>query len=255
MATLHICDLGRDVRTFCAGHAFNRPRSLHLRKAQMGGKRITVVPGQCYGRLTIVSEITSCRQPCGKLKRRIACNCECGNTTIVELGSLRNGHVQSCGCLQREVVARIGAASTTHGLSTSPTYRIWNAMKQRCANPNDSYYHLYGAIGVVVCERWQNSFQAFVDDMGERPSTNHSIDRYPDRNGPYSPDNCRWATARQQQRNRRNNIVLTIGDESKCVAEWAEHVGVRVGMIWDRLRSGWCPEDAVMVPKDGSRRS
>jgi hypothetical protein len=220
----------------------------------MGGKPVIVVPGTRFNRLELLSEVASLRRPSGTVVRRVLCRCDCGNKTTLDLGAFHNEHTGSCGCLQKEAASRNGQDSRTHGLSQSQTYRIWNAMKQRCSNPNDSYYHLYGARGVTVCQRWRDSFQAFVEDMGEKPSREYSIDRYPDQNGPYAPGNCRWATMKEQQRNRRNNVMLTIGDTTLCVAEWAEQQGIRVGMVRDRLRSGWSGHDAVMTPK-GTRRN
>ena len=219
----------------------------------MGGKRIHVTTGQQHNRLTVIKEVPSYRQPNGRIKRRVLCKCDCGNETTVNLDQLRNNHTQSCGCLQKESAANSGRNSATHRLSQSKEYRIWNAIKQRCNNSNDGYYYLYGKQGVAICQRWQDSFQAFIDDMGLRPSDKHSIDRYPDRDGPYSPDNCRWATWKEQQRNRRNNVMLTIGDETMCVAAWAEKMGVKSQMIRDRLNTGWTARDAVMVPKGGRR--
>jgi hypothetical protein len=214
---------------------------------------LNVTAGSKCGRLTVLREVERHRKPGGGVVRKVLCRCDCGNETTVDFGSLRSGHTASCGCLQREASSRNGRSSRKHGLSQSKTYRIWNGMKQRCSNPNDNYYHLYGARGVTVCQRWCDSFQAFVDDMGEKPSSEYSIDRYPDKDGPYEPGNCRWATMKEQQRNRRNNVMLTIGGATMCVAEWAEKQGIRVGMIRDRLYSGWSDHDAVMIPK-GSRR-
>lgn len=87
-------------------------------------------------------------------------------------------------------------------INDHPLYAIWSMMKARCNNPNHTYYHLYGGKGITVCDRWNNSFQAFVEDVGERPSTKHTIDRYPDKNGHYGPDNFRWATWHEQNKNR-----------------------------------------------------
>ncbi len=119
-------------------------------------------------------------------------------------------------------------------------------MRQRCCNPNDSGFARYGGRGIRVCERW-GSFELFLADMGERPSSDYSLDRI-DRDGNYEPGNCRWATTIEQARNKSNNVHLVVNGESKTMAEWAESSPVTVGAIAYRLRMGWSPEDAVSLP-------
>lgn len=214
----------------------------------MGRNRLVVTPGQRSNRLEILAEVESRIQPCGTVARRVLCKCDCGNETTVDLSTFRTGHTASCGCLRREADVHAALTRATHGLSASKTYRTWNSMKQRCSNHNDPGYYLYGGRGITVCQRWQESFQAFVDDMGEKPSPNHSIDRYPDRDGPYSPENCRWATNKEQSRNTSRNVVLTHEGEALCLIEWSERLGIAFGTLHSRLRSGWTVEKTLSHP-------
>ena len=145
----------------------------------------------------------------------------------------------------------------THGESKggSVEYRTWGGMKQRCHNPNYHGFSEYGGRGIYVCDRWRgdNGFENFLADMGRRPEGDYSIDRI-DNDGPYSPENCRWATVRQQAKNRRSTVFLTIEGQTKSVGEWARERGMSEYLIYNRLRKGWSHKDAVMKPKRGERK-
>jgi hypothetical protein len=126
-------------------------------------------------------------------------------------------------------------------------YFTWQSMIQRCKNPNSVQYPRYGGRGISVCEQW-NEFAVFLRDMGERPSPGHSIDRFPDKNGNYEPGNCRWATRKEQGRNTRQNRLITIKGETRCLIEWAEHIGINKGTITSRLDRGWDEVAAILTP-------
>ena len=132
--------------------------------------------------------------------------CDCGAEKIINGRNLRNGQTRSCGCLSREIAATRQKEKTKHGEASSPSpeYVAWISMKTRCYNPKAAKYHLYGGRGITVCARWRESFETFLADMGRRPTAQHSLDRYPDTNGNYEKDNCRWATASEQNSNRRS---------------------------------------------------
>jgi hypothetical protein len=126
-----------------------------------------------------------------------------------------------------------------HGMSRSRTYRTWHAMTRRCIDPRNLSFHNYGGRGISYCERWKD-FEEFLHDMGLRPDGT-SLDRI-DNDGPYSPENCRWATAEMQHRNKRSNRLVTYKGETKCIVDWARFLGVTRMLLTSRLDRGWSVE-------------
>jgi hypothetical protein len=183
--------------------------------------------GKRFGRWTIISSA-------GGKRHDIAwnCRCDCGAERAVLVRSLRNGVSLSCGCLRLENV-------TTHGRTRSREFKIWQGIVQRCHNPKAEAYRNYGGRGIVVCDRWRASFEAFFEDMGTAPSPRHSLDRHPNNDGNYEPGNVRWANKKQQARNTRTNRLLTYNGETLPVSEWAERIGVGVQTVFGRLRRNW----------------
>lgn len=150
------------------------------------------------------------------------CACDCGNYLVVAATKLSSGHTTSCGCYR---AANLLAIRTKHGRAGTPTYRSWKEMRQRCNNPNSTQYKWYGARGIKVCERWE-SFDAFLEDMGERPS-GMTIDRI-DNDKDYEPNNCRWLTHVEQVR-KQSRLKLTM-ESAQALRE--DHSG---GMSYQQL--------------------
>lgn len=130
-------------------------------------------------------------------------------------------------------------------VKSAPEYMVWASMIARCENPNTSNYLYYGGRGITVCRRWRESYTAFLEDMGSRPSNAHSLDRFPDQAGNYEPGNCRWATRKEQCRNRRGNQLITIDGETRCISEWAEIYDISRHTLYTRLRRGWSPSELL----------
>lgn len=165
--------------------------------------------------------------------------CDCGAEVDRGIRLVKSGHTSSCGCLFREMVVE---RNTSHGLSGTKTYRVWKNMRARCSTPTDSDYADYGGRGIKVCDEWED-YPAFLADMGECPE-GMSLDRV-DVNKGYSADNCRWATAKQQARNKRSNHFISAFGETRTLAEWAEKYGLESSLIRYRIKAGWPTEDAV----------
>lgn len=138
-----------------------------------------------------------------------------------------------------------------HGDSASREYEIWKSMNGRCYVKSDTNYHRYGGRGIQVCERWRNSFIAFLADTGRRPTSKHQLERR-DNDGDYEPGNCCWATKREQVRNTRQNTFITVGSITRCIAEWAEVTGVPAKTISTRLLRNWPVEKLfIKAPSAG----
>src|SRR6266487_1181524 len=159
------------------------------------------ISGSKFGRLTAIRIAAKNKQG----TYRWLCKCDCGNEAIVKVASLMDGNTNSCGCLLSESMSK---RKTKHNACNTPEYDAWQNMKSRCYDKNRKQYKDYGGRGILVCERWLNSFENFISDMGIKPSAKHSLDRFPDKNGNYEPANCRWANFYEQSRNTRKSRWL-----------------------------------------------
>ena len=174
------------------------------------------------------------------------CLCDCGNTKVVRGSSLTSGATRSCGCLLKEVAI---ARSTIHGQHKSITYKARRGMLDRCYNPNSKSYKHYGGRGITVCDRWlgKDGFINFLDDMGDCPK-GMAIERI-DNNKGYCPENCKWATSKEQNNNKRNNHIITFQSKTQTLAQWAEEIGVTYRTLVNRIDThGWSEERALTEP-------
>ncbi len=196
--------------------------------------------GKRFGRLVVIKRIAKKRE-----KTKYLCECDCGNKHVVAGSCLTNRQSRSCGCLKRQLIIK---KNTTHGMTGTSEHYIWKAMKDRCGNEKNKCFKDYGGRGITVCARWLSSFENFYSDMGPKPSSNYSIDRK-DNDGDYSPENCRWATKKEQTRNARSNHNITFNGHTHCIAEWAEKQGMNYQTLRQRIaKYGWSIERALTEP-------
>lgn len=172
------------------------------------------------------------------------CMCDCGLETSFASRSLTSGERRSCGCLSRK----------KQSIKNTPEYNCWAMMRRRCNNQRDKCFFNYGGRGIAVCDRWNKSFTNFISDMGPKPTKSHTIERV-NNDGPYSPENCRWATRAEQMRNNRKTHFLTFEGKTMCLTDWAKEIGVKKCTLHLRLKTGWSIEQALTIPvSSGTRR-
>lgn len=192
-------------------------------------KMIQIDNGQRFGRYQVIERVANydCRP-------HYKCKCDCGNERVVSGKYLRKGLSKSCGCFGAE---QRKLASTKHGHSPrkghSKEYTSWCNMKNRCYDVNNKQYCDYGGRGISVCDRWLNSFENFLSDMGL--SNGLTLDRI-DVNGNYEPTNCKWSTSTEQARNKRNNHIVFLNGQKMVLAEAAEKIGITYDCLRQRIK-------------------
>ena len=182
--------------------------------------------------------------------------CSCGTERVVRRLSLQSGRTRSCGCLRRKMQhdLHLKHGGARRGLRLVE-YGTWVKMIVRCENPKDKAYPHYGGRGIAVCERWRNSFAAFLSDMGRRPGPGYSIDRIKNERG-YEPGNCQWVMGPAQNRNKRNSRRITYAGLTLSLGEWSERTGVNQKTLATRHDRGWSAERMLTIPNGrGNRRT
>lgn len=177
------------------------------------------------------------------------CQCSCGSAPFLVCSKeLKNGESTSCGCFKDDFHRD---RLTVHGMRWTPEYKAWQLIKNRCNNPKSRDYQFYGGRGIRLNDTWLNSFEEFYAHLGPRPTAQHSVDRI-NTNGNYEPGNVRWATSKEQNRNRRNTLVITVGERTIPLAQAAEEAGLPYGLVRRRVRrDGFSPEKALQPNQRG----
>ena len=240
-------------RCVCGTEKVIRDSALRSGKSKSCGCqwKTTLPIGEPFGRWKVLSASDSIVDKNGIANSASLCRCKCGTERIVKNYTLLSKHNQSCGCVAKEKAFALGKSKATHGHSRvgqmSLTYCSWASMMTRCTNANSTKYSDYGGRGIQVCEQW-HLFENFLADMGDRPSKQHSIDRFPDTNGHYEKDNCRWATPHEQARNRRNTIMVTFDGMTCSLHEMCERKNLPFLTMRSRKRLGWDDDRIFTTP-------
>lgn len=173
---------------------------------------------------------------------RLRCRCDCGGTIDVLPYQFKNGAVKSCGCLRNTIYTK------QDGRSKHPLYGIWRQMMQRCYNEKSKIYRRYGGRGIYVCEEWHDFFKfvEWSDSIGGRPE-GYTLDRR-DNDGPYCPENCRWATMKTQNINKSDNIVIEYNGRTQMLVEWAKELGINWVTFHNRYVRVWSIERMMTEP-------
>lgn len=211
-------------------------------------KHPPVLVGNFYGRWTVIA--------IDEANRRALCRCACGNESSPRFNDLKGGNTRSCGCLIRD---KTSARTLKHGMTGAPEYWAWIDMRRRCYDPKNKGFVHYGSRGIEVCLRWRESFANFLSDVGPRPKKigsgrEYSIERL-NNDGNYEPGNCKWATAQEQNRNKRGALtMITARGKTQCIADWGREIGIKPHTISKRLQAGATDEEAVGPLKRHRRR-
>jgi hypothetical protein len=201
--------------------------------------------GQKFGRLLVIERI-------GFINKRTyyKCKCDCGNIVDVLASNLTKGTSKSCGCYAKELSCK---RSTTHNMSNTRLYNIWEGMKQRCYNSNVKAYKYYGAKDIKVCEKWLN-FENFMQwSLNNGYSDNLTIDRI-DIKKDYCPENCRWVNKKIQANNTSTNVFLKIDNITDTIANWSKKTGINASTISWRYRHGWSEKDCIQLKPNYLKR-
>lgn len=232
------CDCGKEG--IYRGHNLKRGNTKSC--GCMNHKKIHHFEGQKFGLWTVLSRSA-------KRKNYWLCRCDCGKIGEVDSHNLRRSKTVSCGCEKIRLQTKHGqAGNPAKGIRPTREYIAWRRIIDACENPQSFGYKDYGARGIQISSLWREDFMKFFNDMGPRPTPQHSVDRI-DNSGNYCKENCRWATTSEQARNRRSNLMITHNGATKCAADWAQETGISPSIISRRHRMGWSAKEILETPR------
>ena len=195
--------------------------------------------GQRFGRLTVIKRVES-----NKSGTRWLCKCDCGNETVALAPNLKRGNTSSCGCLKKEKMSKL---NIKHGKTHTRLFYTWQNMMRRCRDPKNKEYGNYGGRGIAVCDEWKDfeTFYAWATANGYTDEL--TIDRI-NNDKDYCPENCRFISIQEQQRNRRDNVRYQYGSENLTLPEYAREYGLNLHTLQTRISRGWGIADAIETP-------
>lgn len=208
----------------------------------MGLIRVNIA-NQRFGRLVALVQMATCGQS------KWLCKCDCGTELIVMANHLRRGNTQSCGCVRNEFssLKYFTQKDGSRG-GNRPEYALWARIKDKCNNPDNAAYEYYGGRGIRFYQGWADSFETFLEYIGPKPSTRHSLDRWPNNDGNYEPGNVRWAVMKQQNNNTRRTRRILYNGQVKSMMEWCEDLGLDYQLVSYRIDKG-IPIDKAFLAK------
>lgn len=211
--------------------------------------KVNDLTGQRFGRLTVIERAGSNTRG----RATWLCRCDCGETVVALGNALSRHNTKSCGCLVPDASSAVGKKRAVHGKTGERLFSVWINMRSRCRSPKNHAYKNYGARGITVCPEWDNDYEAFrswafangYDESAPRGEC--SLDRI-DNDGPYSPENCRWVSLKDQQANKRGVLLVTYNGVTKPASQWSVEAGFERHLVGDRIKKGWSAEAAITTP-------